>query len=198
MACLSSAAVYAADIVYISSSSGYMIHNNGGIAVTANWQGQAPIQGFGGYGAIHINGQCLTGRQGNQPLRWESCRQGDKSQVWKLSGGRLNNEGGWCADVEDNRGGAGVRVLAWQCSGAGNQRFRGHSIQPASTVANRIQNPTVRNEFLRSAQSARFGQGISMTSGKLIGQDGASLIGDGGGTIVAAGGGNIVAAGGGN
>ncbi len=49
------ALAYAADIAYISSSSGFMLHNSGG-GVTANWQGQARISGFGGYGQINISG----------------------------------------------------------------------------------------------------------------------------------------------
>jgi hypothetical protein len=195
---LASAAATAANIAYISSSSGYMLNNSGGTAVTANWAGQAPIQGFSGYGQIQMNGQCLTGKTGNQPLTWEGCRGGDKSQIWSLSNRKLNNEGGWCADVEGNRGGAGVRVLAWKCSGAGNQQWGSHYVESAQATASRISNAAVRSTFLSTVQGARPGAIISLSTGKLIGQDGGGLVAAGGGNIVAAGGGNIVAAGGGN
>lgn len=208
-------AVANAQIAYISSSNGYMIHDGGGVAVTTPWQGQAPISGFSGYGQISINGRCLTGRQGNQPLRFEPCRHGDTSQTWKLSGGQLNNEGGWCADVEGNRGGPGVRVLAWQCSRAVNQRFRAHQLVSAQEFARQaIRDPNISRAFVESANRARPGQLISVASGRLVGDGGGTLIGQdgagvvatdgagivaaGGGNIVAAGGGNIVAAGGGN
>lgn len=195
---LASAAAGAANVAYISSSSGYMLHASGGTAVTANWAGQAPIQGFSGYGQIQVNGQCLTGKTGNQPLTWEGCRGGDKSQVWALSNRRLNNEAGWCADVEGNRNGAGVRVLAWQCSGAVNQQWGSHVIESAQAAANRVSNPAVRSTFLSTAQSARPGDVISLSTGKIVAQGGGNIVAQGAGNVVAQGAGNVVAQGAGN
>src|SRR4051794_41140280 len=100
LACMAAPA-FSAGIAYISSSSGYMLHKSGNQAVTANWQGQPSIQGFSGYGTINVGGTCLTGKTADQPLTWEACR-GDASQKWSLSGGKLNNEGEWCADVKGN------------------------------------------------------------------------------------------------
>ena len=194
---VASFAASAQGIAYISSSSGYMIHNSGGTALTANWQGQAPIQGFGGYGPIRINGQCLAGHQQGQPLRWEGCQQGNKSQIWSLNGGRLKNEGGWCADVEGNRSGAGVRVIAYQCSSGDNQRFRAHRVESSQTVAGRIASPEVKKVFLQTAQNAEPGTRISLKSGKVISNDGATVIASSS-AVIAAGGGNVIAAGGGN
>ncbi|MCG2595047.1 RICIN domain-containing protein [Ramlibacter sp. XY19] len=186
----------AADIVYISSASGYLLHNTGGAAVTAPWNGQAVVQGFSGYGAIRINGQCLTGRTSGQPLRWEACHGGDKSQVWALSGRKLNNELGLCADVEGNRSGAGVRVLAWSCSGASNQQWKAHHRETAQSYAMRINDPAARAEFIRNAQAASPGTIISIATGRVVAPGGANVVAPGGANVVSAGGGNVVAAGG--
>jgi hypothetical protein len=190
-------AVSAQEIGYVSSASGYLIHDSGGAAVTANWAGQAPISGFTGYGAIRVNGRCLTANgPAGQPVRWDSCRRGEKAQIWALANRRLNNELGWCADVEGNRGGAGVRVVAWACSGAVNQQFKGHPIVSAQSAASRISDPQVRQTFLQTAQTARPGAAISLTTGRLVGPDGGTLIGAGGLNMIAAGNGNLIAAGG--
>lgn len=184
-----------AQISYISTSGGYMVHASGSTAVTANWQGQAPIQGFGGYGQITVNGNCLTQHNEGQPLTWEACRN-DKSQRWSLSGGKLNNENGWCADVQGNRGGAGVPVIAWKCSGAANQQFKAHRIQSAASV--NIADPQIKAKFVQAAQTAAPGTIISTTTGQIVAQGGGNIVAQGGGNIVAQGGGNIVAQGGGN
>lgn len=191
------AVAHASGIGYISSSSGYMLHMSGSTAVTADWKGQTPIQGFSGYGQIKMSGRCLTGRNGNQPLTWEGCGN-DAAQRWKLSGGQLNNEGGWCADVEGARGGAGVRIMAWKCSGSSNQKWRSHPIVSAQTAAARISDQNVKNTFISNASRASAGQLISTRTGQMVAAGGGNLIGNDGSTMVAAGGGNMVAAGGGN
>ncbi len=193
---LTSLAAAANNVAYISSASGYLLHNSGGNAVTANWQGQSPLQGFSGYGPIHLNGQCLSGKDGNQPLRWEGCRSGDKAQVWKLSGGRLNNELGWCADVEGGRGGAGARVLAWNCHGGANQQWRSHASVSAQSLASNIRDSAVRNTFLDTVRSAPAGSVISTQTGRVVAAGGANAVAAGGANVVSAGGGNVVAAGG--
>lgn len=195
---LTSVAAVAANIAYISSSSGYMLNSSGSTAATANWTGQAPIQGFTGYGQINMNGSCLTGKTGNKPLTLEGCRSGDKSQIWSLKGGKLNNEGGWCADVEGNRSGAGVRVMAWQCSGAPNQKWAAHVVEAAQATASRISNAAVKSVFLQTAKSAKQGDVISLATGKIVASGGGNIVASGGGNVVASGGGNIVASGGGN
>lgn len=175
MACVAGQAV-GAEIAYISSSSGYMLHAGGTNAATANWTGQPPISGFTGYGPIRASGRCLTGRgPEGRPLTWEGCRSGDKAQIWALSNARLNNESGWCADVEGNRPGAGVRVLAWRCTGAVNQRWKAHAIVSANEVAQRIQNPQARAAFINNAARAQPGQMIDARSGGLIGVDAGTL-----------------------
>lgn len=196
LAC-SAQAASAGNIAYLSSSSGYMLHNSGGTAVTAEWRGQSALEGFSGYGQIRLNGQCLGGKD-NQPLRWEGCRGGDKSQIWGYNNGKLNNELGWCADVEGGRNGAGVRVLAWNCSGAINQRWKAHQIQSAQSVASRIGNPSVSRTFLETARMARPGEVISLSNGRVVAAGSANAVAAGGANVVAAGGGNVVAAGGAN
>lgn len=188
----------AAGVAYISSSSGYMLHMSGNTAVTANWSGQAPINGFTGYGQIQMSNRCLTGRTGNQPLTWEACNGSDRSQKWSLENRTLKNEGGWCADVEGGRGGAGARVMAWNCNGQGNQKWGSHVAENYRTVAARISNPAIRATFERNASNAAPGAVISSTTGALVSPGGGSLVAAGGGNLVAAGGGNLVAAGGGN
>jgi hypothetical protein len=197
VSCFGTSTAMSADIAYISSASGYMVHDAGGTAVTANWAGQAPISGFSGYGAIRVNGRCLTAPgPAGQAVRWAACRQGDKAKIWALSNRRLNNELGWCADVEGNRQGAGVRLVAWSCHGAVNQQFKAHRVVSAQSVATRIPDPGVRQTFLQTAQTARPGAVISMSTGRLVGPDGGTLIAAGGQNMVAAGSGNLIAAGG--
>lgn len=194
---LTGLAAHAADIAYIASSGGYMLHDQGGAAATRDWDGGSSIQGFSGYGAIRVDGRCLTGNAGGQPLRWESCRAGDKGQIWKLSSGRLNNGLGWCADVQGGRGGAGVPVLAWQCSGAANQQWKALGKEPAQDFASRrIQDPAVRGTFIGTAQSARPGTVISLATGRVVSAGGANVVSAGGANVVSAGGGNVVSAGG--
>jgi len=191
------AAAHANQIAYIASSGGYMLHNQGGNAVTRDWNGASPIQGFSGYGAIRMDGQCLTGKTNGQTLRWESCRGGDKGQVWKLSGRTLNNELGFCADVQGNRIGAGVPVLAWNCSGAANQQWKPlGGQQSAQAVASRISDSAVRSAFLSTAQSAGAGTVISLSTGRVVSAGGANAVSAGGANVVSAGGGNVVSAGG--
>jgi hypothetical protein len=186
-----------ADISYISSASGYLVGSVGDIAITAAWAGQAPIGGFSGYGPIRVNGRCLTATgPAGQPVRWQNCRPGEKSQIWALAHQRLNNELGWCADVEGNRPGAGVRLVAWNCSGAVNQQFKAHPVVPAQSVAARISDPGVRQALLQTAQTARPGSLISLTTGRLIGVDAGTLIAAGGQNMIAAGNGQLIAAGG--
>ena len=192
----------AQEIAYLSSASGYMLHQSGNVAVTANWNGQRPISGFSGYGQIRMNDRCLAGRNGGQPLTWEGCARGDRAQVWGFSNGRLNNELGWCADVEGNRSGAGVRVLAWQCSGAINQRWKRHDVVSASNIVNGIRDANTRTVVDNFARTAQPGQTLRLTGAQasqlpagLIGLDGASLIGLDGASLISAGGLGFVAKG---
>jgi hypothetical protein len=190
----------AQEIAYISSASGYMLHQSGNIAVTAAWNGQRPITGFSGYGQININGSCLTGRTGGQPLTWERCSRGDRAQVWGYSNGRLNNELGWCADVEGNRAGANVRILAWQCSNAVNQRWKRHDLVSRSNAVNGIRDPNLRtavDNFIATSQPGQMmpltGAQASQLPSNLIGLDGASLISAGGLGLISAGGLGLIA-----
>lgn len=191
-----SLAASAADFGYISSSGGYMLHGSGG-AELADWRGQAPIA-FSGYGQIRQGGQCLSGPTGGQQLRWDACRNGDKGQIWALNGAKLNNELGWCADVERGKQAAGTRVLAYQCNGGANQQWRGLAIQPGQALAARIGDPALRAKFLASVNSARPGTLISMATGQVVASGGANAVAAGGANVVAAGGGNVVASGGAN
>jgi hypothetical protein len=184
----------AADIAHVSSSGGYMLHGSGG-AVLAEWRGQAPLA-FTGYGQLRQGGQCLSGATGGQQLRWESCRAGDKGQIWALNGSKLNNELGWCADIEGGRQAPGARVLAYKCHGASNQQWQGHVSRSAQSVAAGIANPSIRAQFLSTVNSARAGTQISLATGQVIAPGGGNVVAPGGGNVVAAGGGNVVAAGG--
>jgi hypothetical protein len=186
----------AGDISYIASSGGYMLHGSGG-AVLADWRGQAPIA-FSGYGQIRQGGQCLTGSTGGQQLRWDACRGGDKGQVWALNGSKLNNELGWCADVERGAQAAGTRVLAYQCNGGDNQKWRGLAAQPAQSVAAGIPDPAIRKRFLDAVNGARPGDVISKASGQVVASGGGNAVAAGGANVIAAGGGNVVAPGGAN
>ena len=191
-----SLAAQANEIAHISTSSGYVLDNSGGAAVTADWKGQSPISGFTGYGQVRHNSQCLTGNgPAGQQLRWDTCRSGDKSQIWALDRSQLNNELGWCADVEGNRGGAGVRVLAWQCSRAVNQQFKAHRVESLQSAANRISDPAVRQAFIQTAESAKPGSVVSLKTGRLIKPGGGELIGAGAWNVVSKTRGTLIGAG---
>jgi hypothetical protein len=191
-------------IAYLSSG-GYALGGSS-IATTAAWTGQSALSGFSGYGQINWNGRCLAGKGKGQPLAWEACRN-DASQRWKFQNRQLNNEQGWCADVEGGRSGANVRVVSWDCnSRAANQKWTAHYMKPWQVFATSIWNPQVRAAFEANAQKLKVGDRISLTTGNLVAAGGGNLVAAGGGnligndgsTLVAAGGGNLVAAGGGN
>jgi hypothetical protein len=190
---------HSAGIAFISSvHSGYLLGNSGGVGAAVPWSPQHAVQGFGGYGQIQTQGQCLTGKQSGQPLRWEGCRGGDKSQVWALHGTKLSNELGFCADVEGGNRAAGARLVAWSCSGAANQQWRAHgAAQPANSLQALVPS-AARAEFARNAQTAAPGSVISLSTGKVVAAGGANAVAAGGGNVIAAGGGNVIAAGGGN
>ncbi|MES2973443.1 MAG: ricin-type beta-trefoil lectin domain protein [Pseudomonadota bacterium] len=193
------AAAHASGITYLSSvHSGYLLGNSAGVGAAVAWSPQHALEGFGGYGQVKARGQCLSGRQSGQPLRWEGCRSGDKSQVWSLKGSKLGNELGFCADVEGGNRSAGARLVAWSCSGATNQQWRAHgAAQPASSLEARVP-AAARAEFARNAQSAPPGSVISLSTGKVVASGGGNVVAAGGANVIAAGGGNVVAAGGGN
>jgi hypothetical protein len=193
---LAASAASAGEIGYISSAGGYMLHGSGG-AELADWRGQAPIA-FSGYGQIRQGSQCLTGSTGGQQLRWEACRNGDKGQVWALNGAKLNNELGWCADVERGRQAAGTRVLAYQCNGGSNQQWRGLPVQPAQAFAARIADPALRAKFLATVNSVAPGTMVSTATGQVVASGGANAVAAGGANVIAAGGANVVASGGAN
>lgn len=195
-ATLTSLPAQAAGIAYISSATGYVL-GGGGIATTAPWSGQRSLSGFNGYGQINWNSRCLTGRTGGQPLTWESC-QGGPAQTWKLSNQRLNNEVGWCADVEGNRNGPNVRVMAWKCTGDINQRWHSQKFITIKDAVANVRDAKAAAELEKNAKNAPVGALIDPKSGALIGNDGSTLNASNKGNLVAAGGGNLVAAGGGN
>lgn len=193
------ATAQASDINFISSvHSGHLLGNSGGVGAAVPWGPQHALQGFSGSGQIQSRGQCLTGKQSGQPLRWEGCRSGDKSQAWALRGAKLSNEMGFCADLEGENRAANARLVAWSCTGRSNQQWRAHGpAQPAASVLAQV--PTAaRAEFTRNSQSAPAGSIISLATGKVVAAGGGNVVAAGGGNVVAAGGGNVVAAGGGN
>ena len=193
------AAAQANGISFISSvHSGYLLGNSGGVGAAVPWSPQQGIDGFGGHGPIQARGQCLTGKQSGQPLRWEGCRGGDKSQMWSLHGAKLSNDLGFCADVEGANRAAGARLVAWSCSGATNQQWRAHGAAlPAASLQAQVP-AGARAEFVRNAQSAPNGSVISLATGRVVASGGGNVVAAGGGNVIAAGGGNVVAAGGGN
>jgi len=175
-------------IHYISSSTGFVLHRSGNKAVVTQWQGQKPIERFTGYGQIKMDGFCLTGNTGNKPLTWETCRNNDPGQRWSFDKGRLRNERGWCADLEGGRGGANVPVLAWNCSGAGNQVWRAHyPVDLTRTIAS-ISNLAMQKQLDQKIKGSPPGAQINFTPAEkkaleaagLIGIDAASLISAGG------------------
>lgn len=142
----------------------------------------------GTYGELRVGGRCLatTGGAG-APLAATSCN-GSRGQIWTItSSGALRNEEGWCADVERG-GGQGSRVIAWQCSGASNQRWGLARYMTASQAA---------LQGLLSAQGANalssLRAGVSVNASGVVAAGGANVVAAGGGNVVSAGGGNIMA-----
>ncbi len=191
--------VFAADVAYLSSG-GWALGGSGGATLVA-WTGQKPLS-FSGYGQIVSNGKCLTGPNGGQQLTWETCKTGRvPAQIWGgLDKGRLNNEVGWCADVEGGRYALGTRVVAWQCGGASNQRWNPHYAQPAATlVQQKVSNAAARPVAIKSATDGLVGQLIDTKTGQLVAAGGGNLnVPTGGPYLIITSKGNLVAAGGGN
>ena len=194
----------AQNIGYISSASGFMLYRSGNIAITANWQGQKPITNFSGYGSITMDRLCLTGARGQQPLTWAKCVKGSQAQTWKYSNGKLNNEFGWCADVEGNRTSAGARVLAWKCHNESNQRWKAHRVVSGASTLKKVRSPVTRkkiNDFLNASKPGQTlilekSDIVDLKDSGLIGLDGASIIGLDGASLISAGGMNLISAGG--
>ena len=182
-------------IQYLSSSTGFVLHRSGNRAVVSQWAGQKPIEGFTGYGQIKMDGVCLTGNTGNKALTWETCRTNDPGQRWGFDKGRLRNERGWCADLEGGRRGANVPVLAWNCSGAGNQVWRAHYPVPSGNIIAKIPDPTTRQQLDTKIKAAAPGQRIPLTPTEkkaLEGVGASNLIGLDGATLISAGGQNLI------
>lgn len=165
-----------------------------GTAVTARCNGNgAQIFQFSGYGPLTQGGRCLQGTGANQPLSLQPCNN-SKNQKWAFSGNRLNNEGGWCADIERESRNPGARVIAYQCKGSVNQQWRRGALKSAQQLG-------MPQSALANAQRAGAGQPVDLRTGQpagVVAAGGGNVVAAGGGNVVAAGGGNVVAAGGGN
>lgn len=183
-------------IQYLSSSTGYVLNRAGNnTAMVTQWQGQKPIAQFNGYGEIKMDGYCLTGNAGNKVLTWEDCRTNDPGQKWGFERGRLRNERGWCADLEGGRSGANVAVLAWKCTGAGNQVWKAHYAVAASSIFPKITDQGIRQQLNMKVAAAPAGQRISLTPAEkkaLVAAGGSGLIGLDGATLISAGGQNLI------
>lgn len=155
-----------AGVGYVASGAGLVLQSAAGGAVMAAWRGQAPIQGFSGYGPVYWNGLCLTGRNAGEPLRWEGCRIGDRAQIWKLAGEHFSNELDHCARREHE--GEQARVLAAACGGDPAQRWKAWSSAPAQAAAATIADRSIRTEFLRTVATVPAGSVISLASGRLL------------------------------
>lgn len=170
-----------------------MLHVSGDGAVISHWGVQSPVQGFAGFGQVHLAGRCLTGKESGQQLRWEGCRGGDKAQVWSLSRGALVNEMALCADVQGAQAN-NARVVGNACSGSPGQRWNSHGVHSARGFATRISDASARAAFLRTTLSAEPGTFISLVTGLPIARIAAQSAGDGM-TVISAGSGNVIAIG---
>ncbi|MEK7661520.1 MAG: RICIN domain-containing protein [Pseudomonadota bacterium] len=149
----------------------------------------------GNYGMITLpNNYCLTSGSGAGPLYAARCT-GSASQKWGfVSDGSLRNELGYCADIERGDRSSGARVLGWQCSGSGNQKW-----YPAVTSASANVGLSVASRLSANRNSIQVLVNSSgFSGGNIVAAGGGNIVAAGGGNIVAAGGGNIVAGGAGN
>jgi hypothetical protein len=176
-----------AGVSYIASSGGYVLHMSGDGAVIASWGDQSPVQGFSGFGQVHLGGRCLTGKQGGQQLRWEGCRVGDKAQVWSLAGGALTNDMALCADVQGAQA-SNAPVMGNGCNRSPGQQWNGLTVASAGAFATRIADAAARATFVRTAQSAQAGTFISLATGLAMPGRAMPLVG----AVISAGGGNVI------
>jgi len=142
----------------------------------------------GSYGQIVLpNGKCLTGGSSSGlPLMARTCAS-TVHQKWAFqSNGQLNNEAGWCADIEGGGRGAGTRVVSYKCQNSSNQMW-----YPAVTAKQATLGlQALANVGNRTGTSFISSLGFSM--GNLVAAGGGNLVAAGGGNLVAAGGGNVV------
>lgn len=194
IATYAAAPAHAANSVIASHYAGLCIQISGSGAVTAKCTATGAQQfAFSGYGVIQHGGKCLTGTGDTKQLFLAPCKSGNKDQKWGFQkNGQLNNEGGWCADIERESKNSGARVISYKCKGSTNQKWRLGEVLAAKSIKG------MPPATVASLQRAQPGQVVDLKSGKLIGQDGGSIVASGGGNIVAAGAGNLVASGGGN
>ena len=116
-----------AGVSFISSSAGFMLHVSGDGAVISNWGAQSPVQGFSGFGQVHLAGRCLTGRKtgsncdgkaaaGATMPRFGRCRAAPWSTKWRcartLMVPRRTAHASWVTPVADHRASAGIRTMS--------------------------------------------------------------------------------------
>ncbi|MDQ6621180.1 MAG: ricin-type beta-trefoil lectin domain protein [Pseudomonadota bacterium] len=175
--------------------------DSGGTAVLGSCSDS--IADFTGYGQIKSHDRCLTSHGKGAALTWASCGN-TPTQRWGLQGnGQLNNESGWCADVERQGTAQGTHVIAYDCPRAGsappnNQKWRASTVStqaPLASITNRV--PTLGDVELQLkiggnkmtlAQvldyAARSNGNVSVAQVlKVISNDGGSLISQDGGTF---------------
>lgn len=142
----------------------------------------------GTYGELMVGGLCVSTTGGAGSAIVAGPCTGARGQKWTITGGgALQNEEGWCADVERG-GGQGSRVIAWQCSGATNQRWGLARFMSASQAASQ---GLLSSSAVGALGSAR--PGIAFSSNGAVAAGGANVVAAGGGNVVAAGGGNVLA-----
>ncbi len=142
------------------------------------------------YGELRIGNQCLQGNGRGSALTFASCN-GGKAQEWKLSGatGMLNNGQNMCADISGASRNEGTAVIAWDCTGAGNQKWWNESYRRVVRIAS--MRPVPVGTRLRLVGSTLYIDG----SATVVATSVSGIIAAGGGNIIAAGGGNIIASG---
>lgn len=182
-----------AGVSYLASSGGYVLHVSGDAVVIVNWGAQSPVQGFSGFGQVHLGGRCLTGKQSGQQLRWEGCRVGDKAQVWSLAGGALTNDMAMCADVQGAQA-SNAPVMGNGCNRSPGQQWNGLTVYSAGAFAPRIADAAARVAFMRTAQSVEAGTFISLATGQAM-PGRAMPLAPLTNMVISAGGGNVISPG---
>ena len=197
-----------ADVFLTAHAPGMCLGNSAGVA-DIDYCGNDNKLAFSGYGAVVLNGACLgtDSARPDGPLKWESCRiqankaasnscrnEPDQCWAWDRNSGRLNNEQGFSADVENGSRNNGARVIAYRdFAGRSNQKWVFGNLYTVDQYAS-----SAGLNLIGKAQLQAFDRYVSANRATIVAGGGGNIVAGGGGNIVAAGGGNIVAAGGGN
>jgi hypothetical protein len=176
----------AENLVIGSYYAGLCMQGAGAVTTAQCNGGGGQVFQFSGYGPISQGGRCLQGTGRGNPVTLQPCNN-TADQKWAFNGQQLNNEGGWCADIERESKSPGARVIAYNCKNSVNQHWRKGVIVSGPQVGLSASATTALQR-----RPPQPGSVVDMRTGNIIAAGGGNVIAQGGGNIIAAGGGNFI------